>query len=156
MIRRPPRSTLFPYTTLFRSVFGVDDADVAAARGADLARTSRVGQQLEAVEDQRVAALRLNDFLEFAVSRAVEQLSLRKLAGLVEGLGNLAEEDHAGGQLEREAREIGGAGVLQRLRDLHHFERISDGVAEGLVHVRDQRLYALVETPADEHTSELQ
>src|SRR5256886_16250638 len=23
MIRRPPRSTLFPYTTLFRSVFGV-------------------------------------------------------------------------------------------------------------------------------------
>src|SRR5258705_8590749 len=25
MIRRPPRSTLFPYTTLFRSVFGVGD-----------------------------------------------------------------------------------------------------------------------------------
>src|SRR2546430_12692008 len=24
MIRRPPRSTLFPYTTLFRSVFGTD------------------------------------------------------------------------------------------------------------------------------------
>src|SRR3712207_7323085 len=24
MIRRPPRSTLFPYTTLFRSVFGVE------------------------------------------------------------------------------------------------------------------------------------
>src|SRR3712207_8502060 len=29
MIRRPPRSTLFPYTTLFRSLAGV-----AAARGA--------------------------------------------------------------------------------------------------------------------------
>src|SRR5690606_41400111 len=26
MIRRPPRSTLFPYTTLFRSVLGVADA----------------------------------------------------------------------------------------------------------------------------------
>src|SRR5260370_32224192 len=25
MIRRPPRSTLFPYTTLFRSLFGSDD-----------------------------------------------------------------------------------------------------------------------------------
>src|SRR5258708_24732928 len=25
MIRRPPRSTLFPYTTLFRSSFGRDD-----------------------------------------------------------------------------------------------------------------------------------
>src|SRR5256886_10524200 len=26
MIRRPPRSTLFPYTTLFRSVLGLGDA----------------------------------------------------------------------------------------------------------------------------------
>src|SRR5256885_13727179 len=36
MIRRPPRSTLFPYTTLFRSVFGL----AAAARdGESAART---------------------------------------------------------------------------------------------------------------------
>src|SRR5260370_15528294 len=28
MIRRPPRSTLFPYTTLFRSVFEVGEARV--------------------------------------------------------------------------------------------------------------------------------
>src|SRR2546427_13019793 len=27
MIRRPPRSTLFPYTTLFRSRFGQDDSN---------------------------------------------------------------------------------------------------------------------------------
>src|SRR5438034_8131336 len=27
MIPRPPRSTLFPYTTLFRSLVGADDAD---------------------------------------------------------------------------------------------------------------------------------
>src|SRR3712207_7197571 len=31
MIRRPPRSTLFPYTTLFRSGGAVRHADVAAA-----------------------------------------------------------------------------------------------------------------------------
>src|SRR3712207_7856009 len=31
MIRRPPRSTLFPYTTLFRSV-----AEVAGARGFEV------------------------------------------------------------------------------------------------------------------------
>src|SRR3712207_8194604 len=30
MIRRPPRSTLFPYTTLFRSGIAVTDADVDA------------------------------------------------------------------------------------------------------------------------------
>src|SRR5258708_11599635 len=29
MIRRPPRSTLFPYTTLFRSQEGETDADMA-------------------------------------------------------------------------------------------------------------------------------
>src|SRR2546430_11301977 len=35
MIRRPPRSTLFPYTTLFRSGAGTGrDADGAAERGA--------------------------------------------------------------------------------------------------------------------------
>src|SRR3712207_8226841 len=35
MIRRPPRSALFPYTTLFRSVPG-DAAHLAAARQAHL------------------------------------------------------------------------------------------------------------------------
>src|SRR5437762_9613288 len=36
MIRRPPRSTLFPYTTLFRSSIPVvADVAAAAARGAD-------------------------------------------------------------------------------------------------------------------------
>src|SRR3712207_8359449 len=39
MIRRPPRSTLFPYTTLFRSQVGVvrrffDDEDLASAAKA--------------------------------------------------------------------------------------------------------------------------
>src|SRR5258708_27430057 len=35
MIRRPPRSTLFPYTTLFRSLKdeGVADGDAPVARG---------------------------------------------------------------------------------------------------------------------------
>src|SRR5256885_8404181 len=38
MIRRPPRSTLFPYTTLFRSVDGVGDSgfvgeDLLGAQG---------------------------------------------------------------------------------------------------------------------------
>src|SRR5690348_18104635 len=32
MIRRPPRSTLFPYTTLFRSYAVEDTADVKARR----------------------------------------------------------------------------------------------------------------------------
>src|SRR5437588_5097409 len=33
MIRRPPRSTLFPYTTLFRSLVDVADVRVGEPRG---------------------------------------------------------------------------------------------------------------------------
>src|SRR5260370_23044443 len=41
MIRRPPRSTLFPYTTLFRSVHGAA-ADVAqGGKGRDRSRAGR-------------------------------------------------------------------------------------------------------------------
>src|SRR5256885_10706576 len=40
MIRRPPRSTLFPYTTLFRSVEdGAERAVVAQAQGGEHVRT---------------------------------------------------------------------------------------------------------------------
>src|SRR2546429_8820228 len=35
MIRRPPRSTLFPYTTLFRSRLGTDLSEGAVALVAD-------------------------------------------------------------------------------------------------------------------------
>src|SRR5256885_6178930 len=38
MIRRPPRSTLFPYTTLFRSQHTV----IFVARDADVRRTNRL------------------------------------------------------------------------------------------------------------------
>src|SRR2546427_7787253 len=43
MIRRPPRSTLFPYTTLFRS-FGLS----AYAFTRDLGRVFRLSESLEA------------------------------------------------------------------------------------------------------------
>src|SRR5690349_22286722 len=41
MIRRPPRSTLFPYTTLFRSLAQVDQRELHhALAGASLARAA--------------------------------------------------------------------------------------------------------------------
>src|SRR2546425_7457824 len=44
MIRRPPRSTLFPYTTLFRSqLAGL--AQLAVVRGRKLLHQPRLGQQ---------------------------------------------------------------------------------------------------------------
>src|SRR3712207_6878344 len=38
MIRRPPRSTLFPYTTLFRSGVDVDRGPVGPSRGPPVLR----------------------------------------------------------------------------------------------------------------------
>src|SRR3712207_8567357 len=44
MIRRPPRSTLFPYTTLFRS--GVDDDARAEDAGVEVAQLlARIGEE---------------------------------------------------------------------------------------------------------------
>src|SRR2546429_7290247 len=50
MIRRPPRSTLFPYTTLFRSGDVVDDRELAKGprdleRSRDPAVTDRVRRE---------------------------------------------------------------------------------------------------------------
>src|SRR2546422_6020396 len=43
MIRRPPRSTLFPYTTLFRSVWAIGDQAVNAELDRlDFPRVNRV------------------------------------------------------------------------------------------------------------------
>src|SRR2546422_4742703 len=63
MIRRPPRSTLFPYTTLFRSVVGAGRAVVggghadlcSARRAADVHAHLALHQQL-CDGDRRVAA----------------------------------------------------------------------------------------------------
>src|SRR2546426_7105823 len=56
MIRRPPRSTLFPYTTLFRSHQVVEaearHEDAAAATGADVLEDERQPQ------DRHVAHVR--------------------------------------------------------------------------------------------------
>src|SRR3712207_6893135 len=53
MIRRPPRSTLFPYTTLFRSLPGLggggDRGDHAGVAGGELGG-DRVAQQVPEAE----------------------------------------------------------------------------------------------------------
>src|SRR3712207_8980227 len=49
MIRRPPRSTLFPYTTLFRSSLS------SAARQSRLSHKSDTGSQAGSVRGRRAA-----------------------------------------------------------------------------------------------------
>src|SRR3712207_8642714 len=58
MIRRPPRSTLFPYTTLFRSLVRVDPVSLQVL-GADVGHApilSEPGQLLPRARERRVHA----------------------------------------------------------------------------------------------------
>src|SRR3712207_8649189 len=56
MIRRPPRSTLFPYTTLFRSVHS--HAALPEQVGEDAVHDGRAHLRLDVVADDGKAALR--------------------------------------------------------------------------------------------------
>src|SRR5438874_5508490 len=53
MIRRPPRSTLFPYTTLFRSVaFNPTDPIEQAGQQAPTGMTAVASEDLDALEEE--------------------------------------------------------------------------------------------------------
>src|SRR3712207_9275253 len=81
MIRRPPRSTLFPYTTLFRS----DAADpTAAASAADhlaelLTRTTSLDQDriLRGLRDVLAAVVRTNRYQTDAAGAPRPALALK-------------------------------------------------------------------------------
>src|SRR3990167_3810476 len=54
MIRRPPRSTLFPYTTLFRSQGGFREPQIAPHRAFEVAAVSGV---ITAIDNLRIAKI---------------------------------------------------------------------------------------------------
>src|SRR2546422_6945347 len=86
MIRRPPRSTLFPYTTLFRSLLRPDDDDGPAAQAGEprhnglVVSVQTVAVQLqESVADRK--STRLNSSHGY-ISYAVFCLKKKKKAKL--------------------------------------------------------------------------
>src|SRR2546430_13335433 len=56
MIRRPPRSTLFPYTTLFRSLLGLRRADHRVMDQEKIKTEDRIGARRDADQQQHAAA----------------------------------------------------------------------------------------------------
>src|SRR2546426_7892146 len=76
MIRRPPRSTLFPYTTLFRSRW-LGKPNPAVAQGRDLATLAAAEQRWEQVESERAAFLGVlsEPRLDDTVARSEEHTS---------------------------------------------------------------------------------
>src|SRR3712207_8111371 len=65
MIRRPPRSTLFPYTTLFRS-HGASEEDGGELPVQDTLEVERVAREVEQ--------------LDFALQRLVPELAVLEVA----------------------------------------------------------------------------
>src|SRR3989442_11396164 len=65
MIRRPPRSTLFPYTTLFRSHGGMSRNEAALARDKAVEFETRYG-----IEQQRLALMAETIDSQLAVQRS--------------------------------------------------------------------------------------
>src|SRR3712207_8271914 len=75
MIRRPPRSTLFPYTTLFRSEVLAQGEVLVHGRDPELVRVGRGGDAHRAALERRRAVVgRL---------RTGDRLDQRRLAGAV-------------------------------------------------------------------------
>src|SRR2546429_5181280 len=103
MIRRPPRSTLFPYTTLFRSIVDAVGDDLGVGLGGEpVAAALEIGTQLLVVLDDAVVHDRE------AVARDVRmRVALRR--DPVRGPARVGDADLAG-----------GGGLLERLIEHAH------------------------------------
>src|SRR5256885_4552362 len=99
MIRRPPRSTLFPYTTLFRSAVAGDGSLVQTSWGAPIVKLRIPGRARTAKMGDRKST-RLNSS-HLVISYAV--FCLKKKKGIHVGAHqaqNDAQADH-GDRLEQ-------------------------------------------------------
>src|SRR5256885_8454704 len=74
MIRRPPRSTLFPYTTLFRSVGRAEPERVGEIR-LERARNGRAEHDREVSLDRLAEAVPVGALLDVARDRSEEHTS---------------------------------------------------------------------------------
>src|SRR3712207_9042281 len=89
MIRRPPRSTLFPYTTLFRSFVGDEDGNVRALLIHDVERVDGRFQKVEGSERELPADL---VFLAMGFTGAQREGLVDSLGVEVDARGNVARD----------------------------------------------------------------
>src|SRR2546430_16980722 len=95
MIRRPPRSTLFPYTTLFRSLEGIDRPGIAAVLPTQVNNFVLIdaGANIDA---------RPEHLLQYAFMGSVYSRHVLHYKNPTVGLISLGEEDVKGSELTKE------------------------------------------------------
>src|SRR3712207_9547991 len=108
MIQRPPRSTLFPYTTLFRSVADGDDADVldvglGTVPGAADDGELHLGRALDALEPGLQVDAELGGVAEPEPAEVAAHAGLHGAEALAVGVAG------------RHAQEIGRASCRERV-----------------------------------------
>src|SRR3712207_9353479 len=94
MIRRPPRSTLFPYTTLFRSDAGAGAGDSTYNKESTTANNA-VGTTVETVEAApgTINRLTVSVVMDEAVAGNLNQAQVQDLIGNAVGLDVARGED---------------------------------------------------------------
>src|SRR2546427_3572603 len=75
MIRRPPRSTLFPYTTLFRSAFDKHQYQAAAGRFSEALEACPSQRDILIELSEAQASLRLRDRKSTRLNSSHSQIS---------------------------------------------------------------------------------
>src|SRR3712207_2430628 len=119
MIRRPPRSTLFPYTTLFRS------EDVAEAQRR--ARTAQVEWAARPLAERRAVLLRYHDLVLERQEQILDNTQVETGKNRVSAFEELADvamtaryyANTAASHL-RPTRRQGALPVLTRTVEHHH------------------------------------
>src|SRR3712207_6222254 len=125
MIRRPPRSTLFPYTTLFRSVDGV----VKGRDGTAEARAEgRVGGHGRSALDGQAGAEELLQHVVLEVTGDPGPLLEQAQPGPVgPGVGELERQRGLTGEAARQLDVLGAEGLP--VRTAHHDAATRTGTA---------------------------
>src|SRR5258708_23273883 len=138
MIRRPPRSTLFPYTTLFRSVFVLVHGP--EARGEDLDFV----EALEAGGPDPAADLAERDAALAHEAAVVEEVDSRR-APVTDMIGQKGLEPAAAGDLRLERRippdviHVNRDANERRLERLDHVVGLAERV-HGRAAIRSHRV----------------
>src|SRR3712207_4249114 len=93
MIRRPPRSTLFPYTTLFRSAHIIKRGETICVKKSPVTYSFKV---LDCIE-QRVGAKLLSEVYENVTDpKQYELLEMNRISGFIDrarGTGRPTKKD---------------------------------------------------------------
>src|SRR3989441_10442880 len=151
MIRRPPRSTLFPYTTLFRSLKG--EGDKAFVSGADVSQYEKQRSSAEGIQYYEEISGRVSERLQ-----SCDKVIVAMIRGYCLGAGvnialccdlRIAAED---ARLGIPAAKLGlgyRASSLKNLLD-------TVGAAYAREVLVTGRQFSAGEARSEEHTSELQ